>query len=152
MFGNIGVRSKVLEILENNPSIPYSVVGSKVGVTRERVRQIARQCGYPPRNGILSQKICPVCGQAFNKKINTYCSRSCGYEARRKRIIVNCCQCGKFIEQTPASMRSKSGRYFCSRRCYGKWVKKIRHTETRNKKLIVGDFKHEIGLKAEFPL
>ena len=66
----IGVKSKVLEILGENPTLPYSIIGDKVGVTRERVRQIAQQNGYPPRNGILKPKICPFAGSPSIQEIS----------------------------------------------------------------------------------
>lgn len=119
----IGVEPKVLEILGKNPALPYSRIAGEVGVTRERVRQIARRNGYPPRYGVLKPKVCPVCGITFHKR-NRYCSHACVYKARQRRIIIDCHQCGKKIERTPSNLRSKSGRYFCSRLCYGKWEKK----------------------------
>ncbi len=147
----IGVEPKVLEILEENPALPYSIIGNEVGVTRERVRQIAQRNGYPPRNGILKQKICPVCGSAFYTR-NIYCSPVCGCRARQKRVVVSCHQCGKPIERTPGTMRSKSGKYFCNRVCFGKWTGKNHSTEMKDRKPIMGDFEHQIGLRDEFPL
>lgn len=151
MLNTVGVKSKVLEILEENPSIPYSIIGDRVGVTRERVRQIAQKNGYPPRTGVLKLKTCPVCGKTFNTR-NLYCSPECGYEARRKRVAVNCHQCGKPIERTPGNMRSRSGKYFCNRVCFGKWTGENHSTTTKDRKPVIGDFEHEIGRKEEFPL
>lgn len=151
MLDAIGVKSKVLEMLEENPSIPYSIIGDRVGVTRERVRQIAQRNGYPPRTGVLKLKTCPVCGKTFSTR-NLYCSPVCGYKARRKRVAVNCHQCGKRIERTPGNMRSKSGKYFCNRVCFGKWTGENHSTKTKNRKPIIGDFEHEIGSREEFPL
>ncbi|MFC1925659.1 hypothetical protein ACFLW2_03065 [Chloroflexota bacterium] len=121
MLNNVSVEPRVLEILGVNPDLPYSTIAGEVGVTRERVRQIARRNGYPPRSRILKQKICPVCGKAFFTR-NLHCSPGCGYKARRKRIVISCNQCGKPIERTPGTMRSKSGKYFCNRVCFGRWA------------------------------
>lgn len=126
LFGskNSSTRSKVLEILAVNPALSYSIIGDEIGVTRERVRQIAHQNGYPPRYGILKhKKICPMCGKTFYT-INYYCSSTCGHRVIRKRIVVNCHQCGGAIERTPGNMRSKNGRYFCNRECLGRWRKR----------------------------
>ncbi|MFC1925788.1 hypothetical protein ACFLW2_03720 [Chloroflexota bacterium] len=147
----IGVEPKVLEILGEDPTLPYSMIGDQVGVTRERVRQIAQRNGYPPRKGILRLKTCPVCGKTFNTK-NLYCSPACGNQARRKRIVINCHQCGKPIERTPGNMRSKNGRYFCNRVCFGRWTGKNHSPTTRERRPIMGDFEHEIGSIDEFPL
>ena len=83
----VGVKPRVLEILQENPTLPYSIVADEVGVTRERVRQIAKRNGYPRRNGVLNWKICPICGKAFSTA-NLYCSHSCVYKARQKRIVL----------------------------------------------------------------
>ena len=147
----IGVEPKVLEILAGNPTIPYSTIGDVVGVTRERVRQIAQRNGYPPRNGVIKHKICPVCGKAFHTR-NLYCSPECGYKVRRKRVAVQCHQCGKSIERTPGNMRSKSGKYFCNRVCFGKWTGKNHNTALKRREPIMGDFVHEIGSVDEFPI
>lgn len=125
------VQQKVLGILEKNPSLSYSIIADQVGVTRERVRQIARQNGYPPRKRILNPKVCPTCGATFYNAENLYCSPECGYKAKRRRIVINCHQCGKPIERTPGTMRSKSGNYFCNRVCFGKWTGKNNLTPTK---------------------
>jgi len=114
----IGVGPKVLEILRERPTISYSIVAHEVGVTRERVRQIAQKNGYPSRQGILKPKICPVCGDIYYKR-RVYCSRICFNKSRCKRIVVSCYNCGKAIERAPASLRRNGdGKYFCSRLCF----------------------------------
>jgi hypothetical protein len=144
----IGVEPKVLEILGGNPTLPYSIIAYEVGVTRERVRQIARRNGYPPRNGTLKPKICPVCGNTFYAR-KLYCSRICVYKARQRRIVVYCHQCGKSIERTPGNMRSKNGRYFCNRVCFRRWVGKDHSIAPKGMKYIIGDFDYEVGLRDE---
>lgn len=124
----VGVRPKVLERLEVNPTLSYSSIAEELGVTRERVRQIARRNGYPSRKGILRLKICPVCGDIYHTR-RVYCSRTCAYRAKRKRIVVNCSHCGKTIERAPGTLRNRSGNYFCNRLCfYSKWNKEKRST------------------------
>jgi len=120
---SIGVQPKVLEILEENPALPYSTIASEVGVSRERVRQIARQNGYPRRKGIARPQICPVCGDTFYAR-RRYCSPVCRYRASRKVVILNCHLCGTPLERVPGNLRSKSGNYFCTRGCFRKWVRR----------------------------
>ncbi|MFC2018185.1 hypothetical protein ACFLTQ_02660 [Chloroflexota bacterium] len=144
----IGVEPKVLEILSGNPALPYSRIAGEVGVTRERVRQIARRNGYPPRHGILKAKVCPVCGDTFHTR-NLYCSRNCVYKARQKRIIINCHRCGKTIEKTPGNMRSKSGRYFCDRLCVRKSAVKDHPAAPKKKRNVVGGFSYEVSSTCE---
>jgi len=152
-INRMSVKSKVLEILAEDPAIPYSNIGDEVGVSRERVRQIATQYGYPPRMGRGKPgKTCPVCGKVFYKNNNTYCSTDCGYKSRRKKIVVNCHQCGKPIERTPGTMRSKSGYYFCDRVCFGRWTGKNHSSIPKARKYVKGDFGHEIGSREEFPV
>jgi len=151
MINKSGVGFKVLEILEENPSIPYSTIGDMVGVTRERVRQIAQKNGYPPRNGALKLKPCPICGKDFSTR-NLYCSLACSHNAMRNRIVVNCHQCGETFERRPGAMRSKSGKYFCSRVCFGKWTGKTNSKASKYIKPIIGNLEHEIGSREELPL
>ena len=113
-----GVKPKVLELLGGNPALSYSTVANEVGVTRERVRQIAHQNGYPSRQGIVKTKVCPVCGGTFYNRKSTHCSPACGYVGKQKIIILSCYQCGKPIERKPSTMRNGSGRYYCDRVCY----------------------------------
>jgi hypothetical protein len=148
MTGLIGVGPKVLEILGGNPALPYSRIANEVGVTRERVRQIARRNGYPPRYGILKPRICPVCGDTFHTR-NLYCSRACVYKVRRKRIIINCHQCGETIERTPGNMRSKTGKYFCGRFCYRKWAVKDHPAGPEKKRNAAGSFSYEVRSKCK---
>ena len=115
------VSPKVLKILREKPTLPYSIIANDLGVTRERVRQIAKENGYPPRQNILKPKICHICGESFHIHTrNLYCSPICRHKARYTRIAVNCHQCGEQIERTPGNMRSKSGKYFCNRVCFGR--------------------------------
>ncbi len=144
------VKSKVLEILAGDPSLPYSTIGGVVGVTRERVRQIARSNGYPSRQGIARSKpkICPRCGKTFNTN-NEYCSTDCGYKARRKRIIVICRQCGSTLERTPGTMRNNSGNYFCNRECYWRWTSNNNIKAAKSRDTIKDDLKCETESKGE---
>jgi hypothetical protein len=122
-----GVRPKVLEILRARPNLSYSRIADEVGVTRERVRQIAHKNGYPPRQGNLTPKICPLCGDIYYSR-RLYCSDICAHKARRKIIVVICHHCGKSMERAPATLRRNgNGRYFCSRLCfYARWNKENR--------------------------
>lgn len=51
-------------------------------------------------------------------KRTKYCSKNCNNRGRRKRVKVNCAQCGSDIEKTPSKLKnSKSGLFFCNRTC-----------------------------------
>jgi len=124
MLNVMGVTPKVLKILEGNPTLHYSSIANEVGVTRERVRQIAQRNGYAPRKGILKLEMCPLCGKTFKKRNRIYCSSTCAYKARHRRTVVNCFRCGKPIERRSGTMRNKTGRYYCSRSCYERKIEK----------------------------
>lgn len=123
IVNNVSVKQRVLDILSKDPAISYSIIGRKLGVSREWVRQIAQKSGYPLRKNIPKSRECPFCGNSFYNR-NLYCSPVCRYKAvRTMRIVVICHQCGKSIERTPAKLRSENGRYFCNRECYIRWMR-----------------------------
>lgn len=123
VIDNVSTKPRILEILKDNPTVPYSTIANELGLSRERVRQIARSNGYPPRRGILNPRLCLFCGKLHYTK-NQYCSHTCVYNSRKKRVTFNCHQCGKIFERTPGNMRSKSGKYFCNRACYWNCTRK----------------------------
>lgn len=125
-------RPKVLELLGANPALPYSIIAEEVGVSRERVRQIARHSGYPPRYGIPRPQICPVCRETFYSR-RLYCSSGCKHQVSRKAIILSCHICGKPVVRTPGNLRSKSGKYFCNRECFKRWVGRSYITKSRKR-------------------
>ena len=114
----MGVTPKVLELLEGNPTISYSIIANEVGVTRERIRQIAQKNGYTSRKGIMKPKVCPFCGETFYRRNRVFCSPICAYKARHRRMVVKCNRCGEPIERKPGTMRSITGRYYCNRVCF----------------------------------
>lgn len=71
--------------------------------------------------------ICQCCGKPFKRRNNftKYCSRACGGQARKKRIVLVCENCGKSTEK--AAYQSKWGTHFCSMQCYSEWRAKSEH-------------------------
>lgn len=75
------------------------------------------------RKAILIE--CEFCGEDFPKAIvainrskHNYCSTTCSQYAQRKRIKVQCTNCGIDIERTPSDLsESKTGLFFCSYAC-----------------------------------
>lgn len=105
------------------------------------------------RKGIA--KTCLNCSKEFvtraDKKSPIYCGMKCSQESQRKKEQVVCSQCGVKFYKTPSKMRgSKSGLFFCSKKCKGKaqrigGIKEIMPphygTSTRNyRELYEGDF------------
>ena len=76
---------------------------------------------------------CKKCGQEFYAKPNwikkgwgKYCSRNCVFESQKKGKVVLCFICGKQTYKSPRELlRSKSGKFFCSKVCQTIWRNKI---------------------------
>ena len=73
----------------------------------------------------LYPKLCS-CGKVFYAPLSKlskrkYCSRECGQQARKRRVQVRCENCGTVVTRTPSDLKcSKSGLFFCSRKCKDK--------------------------------
>lgn len=82
--------------------------------------------------------ICPVCGIEFipcesslyrfknGKRKTLFCSQECSNLGNRKRITVECVNCGKKIERTPHEISPNN---FCSKSCAATYNNKIRHVK-----------------------
>lgn len=76
------------------------------------------------RGGVSSvAHTCSSCGKEFyaaRANHRLYCSKECGYEAKKKRSVVSCLVCGKDFEvRTYELERTLS--CLCSRKCSGIW-------------------------------
>ena len=64
--------------------------------------------------------ICQTCEKKFlhsKRRVQRYCSRDC-VPKQSANLNVECSQCGKVFHKSPSSMKqSKSGLFFCSRKC-----------------------------------
>ena len=79
---------------------------------------------YVDKNGQKRKGIevkCRFCSNAFVTRADQpakYCSRSCGYEDKKRRVQLECAQCGKsFDRKIRHTKGSKSGLFFCTRTC-----------------------------------
>lgn len=76
---------------------------------------------------------CKRCGKKFGVKpshvaigYGKYCSRKCAQLAQRTGKEVNCDECGKQAYRTPKMFqRTKSGKFFCTKRCQTLWRNKL---------------------------
>ncbi len=116
----------IIEIRKSNPCATLKQIGDKIGVTRERVRQILNENRLPTIH--WKQKyLCIVCGSEIKErnrkwKHSAFCSVECGKKYHHPTLI--CDQCGKaFTRQLSYILRTKNDAgTFCSRQCYGKWL------------------------------
>ncbi len=92
-------------------------------------------------------KNCLHCDKEFlvpqsKKDTKKYCSDKCKRLASRKRIKVNCGQCGKELLKHPSAIKkSASGKVFCSNECVGKYNSE-RHKINRVHKICLICGKH----------
>ena len=80
-------RGKVASFLLVYPEATYSEIGQALGISKQRVAQIATgQLGVVRKRGgrkkVREFLICPTCGNRFEDKRTTYCSRRCGHRRR----------------------------------------------------------------------
>lgn len=72
---------------------------------------------------------CLFCNREFSIKLShyklgwgKYCSNECKWKAQNKGQFVKCFICGKEIFRSPKELfRSKSGKFFCDKRCQTLW-------------------------------
>ena len=93
-------------------------IGDKVGLTRERVRQILKT------SGSKTKKIYPVlnkCIDCGKKKSGTYHSRCQKCLYIKNSVFRSCTQCGTVNRYQPGLVK-RTKINFCSRICHGKWL------------------------------
>jgi len=103
----------------------------RLGITRERVRQLCLQAGITKwQKGRLEKKVCPICGKVFKPKLQRTktCSAKCGNKlmgiTNTSPVWVErvCESCGKTFKRRPRNINRNSPGRFCSTRCLFKWI------------------------------
>ncbi len=131
-MGDTLIRDSANRILEVNPTLTYAEIGRLLGVSRERIRQVADRRRRAVRE-------CRGCGQVIRVRKNGvtqtayqlgYCA-NCWALARQKRleshrVRFTCEVCGKPFFRAPGIVRRMEARghriRWCSRQCQGKWL------------------------------
>jgi hypothetical protein len=126
------IRDSALRILQVNPSLSYAEVGRLLGVSRERIRQVAGSSRRPAR-------YCAACGKRIRllrdgvtqtAYAQGYC-RDCwtAEKARRREEHLRsfvCEWCGGVFSRSVGSVRRQEDRgrriRWCSKHCQGKWL------------------------------
>ncbi len=126
------VRDSTNRILEVNPTLTYAEIGRLLGVSRERIRQVADRRRRTVRE-------CKACGRTIRVRNNGvtqtayqlgYCA-NCWALARQRRleshrVRFTCEVCGKAFFRAPGIVRRMKARghriRWCSRQCQGKWL------------------------------
>ena len=131
----MGKSVKVLALVEESGgNIPFAEIGRRMGMSRERVRKIARAGGSLARvRGKRQELVCAQCGKMFTavpwqiKRGRRFCSRRCAQQARwrggRSPILVFRCEsCGQPYTRKAYEVSRRRRTRFCSRECHGKWL------------------------------
>jgi len=128
-------RTKKAEVLalvaQSGDSVSLAEIGRRVGLSRERVRQIARKDGAAARSrGEQRELVCPECGKVFTVWSSTierrrrFCSRECSARSQRgpraERLTFRCEVCGQTYTRKASEV--KDGTRFCSKTCQGRWL------------------------------
>ena len=107
-----------------NPTLTLKAIGSRYGVSRERVRQILKRAGAQTRALRTPLQPCPVCGESVGRTAKRFCSRAC-YSASI-RIMLVCEECGAPFPRSAKlhAFRVQQGQrhIFCNNRCTGAWI------------------------------
>ena len=127
-------HEQVMDLLSTE-GLGFQAVASRLGISRERVRQIARANGYQGNTakGFASHKacaICPICRQEMKQSTK---ATALGHNACRKAANVvtrGCANCGKPVTMPIGIFRGSLATHtrlgiqglklwYCDRRCYG---------------------------------
>ena len=108
---------------EDWPITSLTETGQRIGVTRERVRQLVRQYGIPTLlKGERGLGKCSWCQRKYHGKMG-FCLSCLSWSAR---TILVCDECGAYFSRRTCELNwrmQKDGRYrgkhYCSRRCSG---------------------------------
>lgn len=132
----------IKELLENSLRLSDGVfymgmftdVAKKIGVSRERVRQVAKKIGIGTMRKKLeeqSPKVCANCGKP--SKTQKYCSQTCKREFYDKKYYATtiCEVCGKEVKYRKSREILKPR--FCSKVCQGFFLGK--NHQSVNKKI-----------------
>jgi predicted transcriptional regulator len=123
----MAVRELVIKEREASPCATLQQIADKLGVTKERVRQILVSESLPTTHWKLRNYLCNNCGRNFpaiygGRRI--FCSPECQkayYEA-----TLQCDECGKLFKLRYSELRKAVKRgyqhFYCSRRCRGRAI------------------------------
>lgn len=113
--------NKAIELRKATPCLTLQEVGDKLGVSRERVRQLLNRAELPTMHYKVTNR-CSKCGVEVPKSNRSGLCKECKEESHRVPLI--CDQCGELFYRGQHQVISQSQPhtgYYCSRQCYGKY-------------------------------
>ena len=128
-------KDLVVYLRELSPCMTLAQIGDKVGLTRERVRQLLKVSGlstaaYRPPPPMVE---CLNCGKPTIHKM--FCSSHCRWDYAHP--LVECSECHHLFRRAKSqlSIKKPGEKLFCSQYCLGKYVGREfgfrRHPENR---------------------
>lgn len=123
-------RERICRLRQDNPCLTLRELGSKVGLTRERVRQILEAESQPTKAVKRPEQIvCINCGAAFQPYGHRRCCCSPECHKAQHWVSLTCDWCGRLFPRQQSTVlyyaRNKPDRkWFCGRRCLGFYVAK----------------------------
>ncbi|MCD6421954.1 DUF2116 family Zn-ribbon domain-containing protein [bacterium] len=120
---------EVVLLRVTHPELSCAEIGRRVGLTRERVRQILSKFKLPTRAKREPQGYCAFCGKPLYKK-RKFCSARCRSDYSKFCVVVcKCANCGKLFKRKLSGMkyhRKHGGNLFCSKKCTGAYLGRMR--------------------------
>ena len=138
MISQAPVRKWVVNIRRGNPCAKLYQIAQRVGVTKERVRQILYDEGLPT-SAVILRIACMVCGKRTRNK--KFCSHECQLEYHL--IPLTCEVCGRVFKRKKAWIMASyrytpnadgSPHIFCDKHCHGKWLYQFRRKKNENQR------------------
>lgn len=126
-------RERIIELFEkysdsNKNLLPgvASLISVDIGLSRERVRQLANKMGYitySNKKNVFNKFNCLYCGKPTIRKNKQYCSVDCSKMASfyRNHVLLQCKGCQLYFV-TQRSDFENHGRKYCSKICFGKYA------------------------------
>ena len=115
-------------------------IGKEVGLSRERVRQIAVLMGYQTpwkTSREVNKSNCKICGNEFQSTVGSRlcCSKECYKTYHRKKYwtTINCKKCKKEKKFLKSLIEIGRKPVFCSKVCQGKWLAEEHGFKSQNK-------------------
>ncbi|MEK6878660.1 MAG: sigma factor-like helix-turn-helix DNA-binding protein, partial [Nanoarchaeota archaeon] len=123
MYAHKTTRTKVARYRIKHSDWTLQQIGTKCGVSRERIRQILKKMGLQTRSDhFIKIKKCVGCDNIVTSRDRIYCSNDC--YTNNHSILVFCSTCQKVKRIRKAdynrnnNQRRYTGRFFCDRNCF----------------------------------
>ena len=117
-------KQRIVELRRRCPEIKVTQIARMVGVSRQWVSKVLKSEGLSTRPRRQEPQRCARCGKPLSCKGSTGLCQACYTSTRRNPMVkLVCAVCGKEFYRSSHLLRAvKTGGYYCSRACWGKFV------------------------------